>query len=160
MIRLSHFKTHWSISLIPYSQYFENYNADFRKSNSIQIYSTLFRLFFLCFLKLDFILAIKYLSHRPQLCIAHARLRLLAADTWAQSRVTLHEIRGGRSVLGAGFCPISFVSPRLPPFYHCSTLIYHRPTRCAIVLTKQHIIIPSVLSYGLHLWPDTWLVSE
>jgi hypothetical protein len=36
---------------------------------------------------------------------------------------------------------------------------YHRPTRCAIVLTKKHIIIPSVLSFGLHLWPVTWLVS-
>jgi hypothetical protein len=28
-------------------------------------------------------------------------------------------------------------------FHHRSTLIYHRPMRCAIALTKQHIIKPS-----------------
>jgi hypothetical protein len=28
---------------------------------------------------------------------------------------------------------------------------HHLPTRDAIVLTKQHIIVPSFLSYGLHL---------
>jgi hypothetical protein len=37
--------------------------------------------------------------------------------------------------------------------HHCSIIIFHRPTRCVIALTKQHIIIPSVLSYGPHLWP-------
>jgi hypothetical protein len=42
-------------------------------------------------------------------------------------------------------------------FHHCSTLIYHLPMTYAIALTKQHVIILSVLSYGLHLWPDTWL---
>jgi hypothetical protein len=69
-------------------------------------------------------------------------------------------IRGGRSGTGAGFSPSSKVFPYYPSFHHCSILIYHHPTRCAIVLTKQHIIIPSALSYGLHLWPGTWLVSE
>jgi hypothetical protein len=31
-------------------------------------------------------------------------------------------------------------------FHHCSTLIYHRPMRCAMALTMQHIITASVLS--------------
>jgi hypothetical protein len=34
-------------------------------------------------------------------------------------------------------------------FHHCSILIYHLSMTYAIALTKQHVIIPSVLSYGL-----------
>jgi hypothetical protein len=31
-------------------------------------------------------------------------------------------------------------------FHHCSIFIYHRPMRCAIAPTRQHIITTSVLS--------------
>jgi hypothetical protein len=40
-------------------------------------------------------------------------------------------------------CFSNFFGFRLPvSFHHCSIVIYHRPMRCAIALTKQHITIP------------------
>jgi hypothetical protein len=45
-----------------------------------------------------------------------------------------------------GFFSEFFGFPLPISFHHCSILIYHCPMRCAIAPTKQHIIIPSVLS--------------
>jgi hypothetical protein len=71
------------------------------------------------------------------LCQA-ARCCFLAAETRVQSPLNSREIRGVLSGTRAGFC---MVFPCRSPSHPRPTLIYHRPTRCAIALTKRHIII-------------------
>jgi hypothetical protein len=61
-------------------------------------------------------------------------------------RVDPCEICGGQSGSGAGFSLEFFGFPLPISFHHCSIFIYHRPMRCAIAPTKQHIITTSVLS--------------
>jgi hypothetical protein len=58
-----------------------------------------------------------------------------------ESHVTSDEICGGRSGTGVGSPP---PSSSVSPANHHSTIAayYHHPMRCAIALTKQHIIIP------------------
>jgi hypothetical protein len=47
-----------------------------------------------------------------------------------------------------GFFQISSVFPCQSPVYHCFILICHCPTRCAMHLTREHIIISSGFKFG------------
>jgi hypothetical protein len=49
-------------------------------------------------------------------------------------------------VLGQIFLSKLFGFPLSISIHHCCILISHCPIRCAIALTKQHIITPSTLS--------------
>jgi hypothetical protein len=60
-------------------------------------------------------------------------------------------------VLGQVFLRVLRFSLSNISFHRCSILIYRRPLRGAIALIKQHIIVPSVLRKGLHVWHGTWL---
>jgi hypothetical protein len=61
----------------------------------------------------------------------------LTAETPVQSEVTSGEICDGRSDTGGVTSPFF-------GFPLCwSTLICHRPTGCAVALTKQHITVPA-----------------
>jgi hypothetical protein len=49
------------------------------------------------------------------------------------------------------------VFPLQSSFHHCSIFICHRPLRCVIALTRQHIITSSVFKlYLLPLRPLSW----
>jgi hypothetical protein len=66
-----------------------------------------------------------------------------------EARVNPCGICGGQSGTGRGYSPIFFSGFLLSvSFHHCSILIYRCPMRCSTALTKQHLIIPSVLTYG------------
>jgi hypothetical protein len=69
----------------------------------------------------------------------------LTAETRIQCRVNSSEIRDELEQVflrALGFILLIIISSLLMLII----LIYHWLTRCAIALTKQHIIIPSVLS--------------
>jgi hypothetical protein len=72
------------------------------------------------------------------------------AEARVRARVNPCGIGGGRSGTGSGFFSEFFGFPLSVSFHRCSILTCHRPMRCAIALTKQHIIEPLVLSWGLH----------
>jgi hypothetical protein len=63
-----------------------------------------------------------------------------------QSRVNSCSIHGGLYARGAGCYPRFFSSPFWSSFHHSSTLIYHRPLRHAIALSRQHIRVPQVFN--------------
>jgi hypothetical protein len=65
---------------------------------------------------------------------------LLATEPWVLSQVTSCEICDGWSGTQTGFFHVSPVFPCWYLFHHCSILICHCPLRCAISLTRQHII--------------------
>jgi hypothetical protein len=71
--------------------------------------------------------------------------RLLTAEVRIRAWVRPRGICCGQSSTGTSFTTsssVSFISI-IPPF---SVLICHRPIMCATSLTKQQIIMPSVLS--------------
>jgi hypothetical protein len=86
-----------------------------------------------------------------------SRAMAQAVSRWpltAKARVRARSIHVGfvvdKVALGR-FSPSTSVSPANISFHQCSILIYHRPMRCAIALTKQHTITTSVLSLGASL---------
>jgi hypothetical protein len=58
--------------------------------------------------------------------------------------MTSSKISCGRSDTESGFSLIYSVFFSWLSSHHCSTLIYHHPTRWVIALSKQHIFMPSV----------------
>jgi hypothetical protein len=98
------------------------------------------------------------INHISSAIAQAARYWLLTAETLIQSRVTSSDIRDGRSGTEAGCSPSSSV----PPFHRYFTLIYRSPIGCAILLIKLHIIISSVVGYGLIISgpPYGWFLSK
>jgi hypothetical protein len=70
----------------------------------------------------------------------------LTAKTRVRVGVSPCGICGGKGGTGTGFFSEFFDFALLVSCHHYSLPICHRPIRCEIVLTKQHIVIPSVLS--------------
>jgi hypothetical protein len=71
----------------------------------------------------------------------------LIAEARVRGRSSSCGICGGQSGTGTSFSQCSSVSS-VVTFHHCSILVYHRSISSEISLTKQHIIIPSVLVRG------------
>jgi hypothetical protein len=92
------------------------------------------------------------LLHRPSYIVTWTRrnpflllILTFIAKTPVQSRVTSSEIRFGWSGTRSGFSQSFSVLPCWSSIQHCS-IHRHLSMRSAIALSKQHIIIPSVLT--------------
>jgi len=70
----------------------------------------------------------------------------LSAEARVRAQASPCGICGLQIGIGQVFLVALWVSSCWSSYYPCSIPICHRPMRCAIALTQQHIIIPSVLT--------------